>query len=83
MPGNKGGTGRPPNWLRDWCDDLLAKPENKEQVELILGDRDHAAYSQMWKAVADRAHGKPAQSITHGVTDSLAALITESWSPPA
>lgn len=63
VPGNKGGTGRPPNWLKDWCDDLLANPEAKKQVEAILKDRDHSAYASMWKAVADRAHGKPRESV--------------------
>src|SRR5205809_602307 len=62
-PGNAGGTGRPPNWLKDWCDDLLAKPECKEQVESVLKDSKHPAYATMWKAVAERAHGKPKESI--------------------
>lgn len=60
-PGNKGG--RPPNWLKDWCDDLLHREENKQQVEEILKDSKHPAYAQMWRAVADRAHGKPVQAV--------------------
>lgn len=63
VPGNKGGTGRPPNWLRDWCDELLANEKAKQQVEEILQDKDHQAYHQMWKAVSERAAGKPSMSL--------------------
>lgn len=62
-PGNRGGTGRPPNWLRDWCDDLLANAKAKKQVETILQNNEHPAYHQMWKAVSERAAGKPSMSV--------------------
>lgn len=62
-PGNAGG-GRPPNWLKEWCDDLLADADCKKQVEAILKDKGHSAYAAMWRAVADRAHGKPTESVT-------------------
>lgn len=61
--GNKGGTGRPPNWLKDWCDDLLADPKCQAQVEAVLQDKDHTAFASMWRAVSERAKGKPGQSI--------------------
>lgn len=63
-PGNKGG-GRRPDWLKDWCDDLLAKQESKAQVEAVLGNAKHPAYASMWKAVADRAHGRPKETVEH------------------
>lgn len=63
-PGNKGG-GRTPNWLKDWCDELLAKKESKAQVQAVLADSTHTAYASMWKAVADRAHGRPKETIEH------------------
>lgn len=65
VPGNKGGTGRPPEWLREWCDDLLASKEAKAQVEAILKDNGHPAYATMWRAVADRAAGKPKERVEH------------------
>ena len=55
VPGNKGGTGRPPNWLRDYCDELLARPETKEQVEEILDNKNHPAFPTIWKACGDRS----------------------------
>ncbi len=59
----KPGPGRPPNWLRDFCDDLLAGPKSKHSVSKILGDDEHPAFATMWKAVADRAHGRAVESI--------------------
>ena len=63
-PGNKGGTGRPPDWLKLWCDDLLANPKCKQQVEDILEDKKHPAFSTMWSKVADRAHGRPKETLS-------------------
>jgi len=62
-PGNKGGSGRPPNWLRDKCDELLCAPECVAQVTAILENKDHPAFPTMWKALADRAYGKPTERI--------------------
>lgn len=68
-PGNTGGkkgrSGRPPNWLKDWCDELLSKPQSKAQVQAVLADSTHTAYASMWKAVADRAHGRPKETVEH------------------
>ena len=68
-PGNSGGkkgrSGRRPEWLREFCDDLLASPKCKAQVKAILADKDHPAFATMWKAVAERAHGKADQNVNH------------------
>ena len=61
--GVKGRSGRPPNWLRDFCDDLLADPKCKAAVRKILGNPNHPAFSAMWKTVGERAHGKPEQKV--------------------
>lgn len=77
MPGRFGGTlrrgggnpkrngGRKPDWLRQFCDDLLASPKCKAQVKAILSDKDHPAFAVMWKAVGERGHGKAAQPMSH------------------
>lgn len=66
-PGNTGGkkgrSGRRPDWLREFCDSLLASPKCKAQVKAVLSDKDHPAFATMWKAVGERAHGKPEQPI--------------------
>ena len=71
-PGNSGGkkgrSGRRPDWLRQFCDNLLASAKCKAQVRAILGDKDHPAFATMWKAVSERAHGKAEQQINHGGT---------------
>lgn len=63
--GPQPGSGRKPDWLKAWCDDLLASEESKTQVEAILKDRKHPAFSTMWGKVADRAHGKPKETVEH------------------
>jgi hypothetical protein len=77
MPGRFGGTlrrgggnpkrngGRPPNWLREFCDSLLASAKCKAQVKAILQDSKHPAFAAMWKAVSERAHGKPESPVEH------------------
>jgi hypothetical protein len=68
-PGNTGGkkgrSGRPPNWLRQFCDDLLASPKCRAAVRKILEDESHPAFATMWKAAGDRAHGKAENTVAH------------------
>lgn len=61
-PGNAGG-GRSPNWLVDKCDELLADPASWAAVEKIAKNPRHPAFATMWKALCDRAHGRPRQSV--------------------
>ena len=77
MPGRFGGTlrrgggnpkrtgGRKPDWLREFCDSLLASTKTKAAVKAILADKDHPAFAAMWKAVGERGHGKPSQQVQH------------------
>lgn len=74
---NGKNAGRPPNWLKDWCDDILANPKHKTQVEKILADNSHPAFAVMWRAVADRAAGKPEQSVKHSGNVSVEHLLLE------
>lgn len=85
MPGNAGGTGRPPNWLKDFCDELLDK--HRDQIGVVLGNADHPAYATMWAKVAERAHGKAPQPVEvsgevehlHGVIEVPPKLSPEQW----
>lgn len=61
--GKKGRSGRRPNWLREFCDDMLADPKCKAAVRKILSNPDHPAFAAMWKATGERAHGKPEQKV--------------------
>lgn len=73
LHGHRGGGGRPPNWLRDRCDELLASPATLAQVAAILADKDHPAFATIWRAVADRAQGKARESVD--VRAELAAAV--------
>lgn len=63
--GVKGRSGRKPDWLRKFCDDMLASAKTKSAVRKILDDPDHPAFAAMWKAVGDRGHGKPTNPVEH------------------
>lgn len=59
--GNPGGK-RHPEWLKHFCDNKLAHKRSRRSVARILANPDHPAFATMWKAAADRAHGKPKES---------------------
>lgn len=64
VPGNAGGTGRPPNWLKQWCDDMLADPAARVALQRALQGEDVPATTlTAWKLVSERAHGKPLQAV--------------------
>jgi hypothetical protein len=71
--------GRPPNWLKDWCDELLSDETTKKQVRAILNDADHPAFRAMWNAVADRAHGKPKESLELSGKVTLEQILAGSY----
>ena len=73
VKGHRGAGGRPPNWLKDFCDDLLADSKCKTQVKAILQDKDHPAFATMWSRVAERAHGKAEQTV-HKTEDRKVTL---------
>lgn len=72
-PGNTGGkkgrSGRKPDWIKAFCDNLLADPKAQQQVKEILQDKNHAAFSRMWVALADRAHGRPKETVDINKTE--------------
>jgi hypothetical protein len=61
--GKKGRSGRKPDWLKRQADDLLSDPGSWSQVERILKNADHPLFGMMWGKLADRAHGKPKESV--------------------
>ena len=67
-PGNRGG-GRKPNEFKEWCADLLAEPDVEQQVKEILKDKKHPAHATMWKAVTERAYGKPVAYVEQSTTN--------------
>ena len=83
VPGHVGGPGRPPDWLRAWCDDLLADPESQQQVAEVVKDKKHAAFATMWKAIADRAHGRPAETVKGDLTVTLKIVHVDDDGPTA
>jgi hypothetical protein len=58
------GPGRPPNEHIEWCRRLVSDPASEAAVEAVLRDKSHPAFATMWRAVSERAYGKPAQPLT-------------------
>lgn len=84
--GLKGRSGRKPNWLKEWCDDMLSDPASRQVVERAMrGEEIPATTIAMWKAVADRAAGRPVQSVEvnatveHFVAEVPAKEDTKAW----
>lgn len=65
VPGNKGGTGRPPNWFREFCRDVLADPKVQENVKAQLRARKNPGFGGVLKTIAGYAYGKPEQVHRH------------------
>ena len=61
--GKPGRSGRPPQILIDFCRNLVADEAVQAQVSTILRNGDHPHFVALWKAVADRAYGKPTASV--------------------
>ena len=70
--------GRPTLEFKAWCASMLDDAEKRAKVEEILSDPSHSAYATMWKAVADRAHGKPKEHVEVSGKLTLESLIVES-----
>lgn len=67
-PGNAGG-GRRPNWIEDWCDEMLADEGTRETVQQIMvGRKNPKAFAAMWKALSERAFGRVPEKVEHSGT---------------
>jgi hypothetical protein len=62
---HKGGAGRPPEWFKEICRDMVTSPKARAAAKAILEDSAHPQFSAMWKAVSERGYGKLEQTIEH------------------
>jgi len=56
--------GRPPTEHIEWCQKVLADPAVEAAVKSVLSDPEHRSFPILWKAVADRAYGRPVQPVS-------------------
>lgn len=76
--GPQPGSGRPKNEFKEWCKELLDDDSDvgsRKQVEAILKNKDHPAFSTMFREIANRAHGKPKEHLTLDATDNFADAL--------
>lgn len=71
-PGGDGVSGgRPKLEYLEWCRGLLDRADHRAEVETVMKDSKHPAYATMYKEIANRAHGKPKESIDHTVSGEV------------
>jgi hypothetical protein len=64
-PGNKGGTGRPPNEWKAQMERLADRARQALEASRVLDNTEHPLYLHAAKWVQENAHGKPAQTLEH------------------
>lgn len=75
--GTNPGAGRPKKEYTDWCRDLLDQADSRGQVEALMKDSHHPAYATMYKELANRAHGKPKESVAMTLTGEV--TVKQEW----
>lgn len=72
-PGNKGGTGRPPDEFQRLCRQLASRDETFTVAKRILDDPE--SYPKLWtgalKWATENGYGKPKESVDHTVTGEV------------
>ena len=58
-PGNKGGTGRPPNELRNWLRELRCNPDVQDALKRAASDEYSRGFAAAWKILTDYDPDKP------------------------
>lgn len=76
-PGNKGGR-RYPDWFKDWCAKMVTGPGARKSVRAILRNPDHPQFSSLWDKLANRAYGRPKESLDVNAKVTLEDLLTRS-----
>ena len=62
-PGNKGGTGRPPDAFKAAMAELASSDEVIEHVRAVLADPSHPQWLGAWKHVTEHGYGKATQGL--------------------
>lgn len=62
-PGNKGGTGRPPDAWKALCRDLASRPQMITAAEKVLANPKHPAWLGAWKFLAEQGYGRAPQNV--------------------
>lgn len=58
-PGNKGGTGRPPNAFRHFCQEVLADPNTRKAIRKIARSPDSPGAVNLFGKLALFGYGPP------------------------
>jgi hypothetical protein len=78
VPGNKGGTGRPPDEFKARMRELVTRAEVEQELETVLGTRDHPQWLGALKYATEHGYGKPKESLEVSGKIGLETLLVES-----
>ena len=59
QPGHRGGSGRPPAAFKEWVRDVYNSDATRAQVQKILADADHPAFSSLFGKLLVYVLGPP------------------------
>ncbi|HEX7828675.1 MAG TPA: hypothetical protein VF787_03430 [Thermoanaerobaculia bacterium] len=79
VPGNKGGTGRPPDKFKAMCRELASSADVEREVKKILkkGSKD-PMFVPALRWATEHGYGKASQAVTLEVGETLEELIVGS-----
>lgn len=86
MPGNKGGTGRPPSQLRAAMRDILAKHGIEKLEKIVSGTEDGVSPSESLKGIevcGKFGLGEAKQVVPEEVCNAIAEVLAEDERIPA
>lgn len=75
MPGNKGGSGRPPDEFKQLCE-TLTLTAMREHVHKILQNPDHPHFMRALEWASAHRYGKPSQPVEHSGSVTLEDILS-------
>lgn len=76
LPGNKGGSGRPPDAFKELCRGLATAGAVALQAEKVMQNPKHPAFLSALRWATENGYGKPAQPITGADGGPLEVIFT-------
>lgn len=79
VPGNRGGTGRPPDAFRIRMQTILERSETASAVERCLANEGNRNFANVLKFATERAFGATPERIEHSGPDGGPIEVKQVW----
>lgn len=77
-PGNKGGTGRPPDQFKELCRELATAENTIKSIRAILKSRKDPQFMAALRWASEHGYGKPAQPLEHSGSITFEDFVARS-----